>query len=188
MSDEVWTVHTDGAARGNPGPAAYAYVIARPGQPPLEHSEVLGTATNNVAEYTALVKVLEAAAGLGAKRLAVHSDSELMVKQINGEYRVKNEDLKTLYERAIELLKRFERVTVKHVRRAQNARADELCNEALDGRPARGAETAVAPPAWQDQALAVLRSAQAAWAGGANEPTIERVLEQVLGLARSASH
>src|SRR5882724_2747250 len=98
MSDEVWTVHIDGAARGNPGPGAYAFVLARPGHPPLEMAETLGRTTNNVAEYTALVHALERAAEMHGRRLVVYSDSELLVKQMNGEYRVKNEDLKALYD------------------------------------------------------------------------------------------
>src|SRR5215218_2452867 len=118
------TMHIDGAARGNPGPAAYAVVIARPGLPPVEEAETLGTATNNVAEYTALVKGLERAADLGLRRLAVFSDSELLVKQMNGEYRVKHPDLLPLYEDAKELAKAFDALTIAHVRRGQNARAD----------------------------------------------------------------
>src|SRR5207253_10930089 len=83
------TINIDGAARGNPGPAAYAYVIARDGQPVLEEAGCLGTATNNVAEYTALVKALERAVELGGKRVLIRSDSELLVKQMSGESRVK---------------------------------------------------------------------------------------------------
>jgi ribonuclease HI len=141
MSDRP-TMHIDGAARGNPGPAAYAVVIARPGQPPVEEADTIGTATNNVAEYTALVRGLEMAAELGLKRLAVFSDSELLVKQMNGEYRVKHPDLLPLYEEANHLRKQLEAVTITHVRRAQNARADALCNEALDGKRKASGPTA----------------------------------------------
>jgi ribonuclease HI len=132
----VLTIHTDGASRGNPGDAAFAYVIARDGQPPIEEADCLGQMTNNQAEYTALVRALEHALELGAHhRLLIHSDSELMVKQMNGEYRVKNEELRDLYEQACALRRRFDGpVTIRHVRRAQNKRADELCNEALDGK------------------------------------------------------
>jgi ribonuclease HI len=137
MSDRP-TMHIDGAARGNPGPAAYAVVIARPGLPPVEEAETIGKATNNVAEYTALVRGLELAAELGLKRLAVFSDSELLVKQMNGEYRVKHPDLLPLYEEANHLKKQFDAVTITHVRRAENARADALCNEALDGKRGTG--------------------------------------------------
>src|SRR4026207_742271 len=89
-----------GAARGTPAPAAYAIVLARPGAPVVEESQTIGTATNNVAEYTALIEGLKLAAELGVKSLAVFSDSELLVKQMNGEYRVKNADLLELYQEA----------------------------------------------------------------------------------------
>src|SRR5262245_50203131 len=102
-----WTVHIDGASRGNPGAAAYALVIERPGQPDYEESDRLGQTTNNIAEYTALLRALERAAQLGGKRLTVFSDSELLVKQMNGEYRVKNEDLKALHALATERLRPF---------------------------------------------------------------------------------
>src|SRR5256885_1378724 len=107
MADDTATIFTDGAARGNPGPAAWAYVITHSGLPAVEHAERLGTATNNVAEYTALVQALTRAAELGLRRLAVFSDSELMVKQMNGEYSVKNVDLKELYNEAQTLRRRF---------------------------------------------------------------------------------
>src|SRR4051812_13830594 len=97
MSD-AYIIHTDGGSRGNPGPAAYAYVIERPGTPAIEVKAFLGRTTNNIAEYTGLVKALEHARALGARELVVHSDSELMVKQLRGEYKVKNEGLRPLYE------------------------------------------------------------------------------------------
>lgn len=132
----VLTIHTDGASRGNPGEAACAYVICRDGQPPIEKADCLGQMTNNQAEYTALVRALQRALELGSQhRVILHSDSELMVKQMNGEYRVKNEELRGLYEQACALRRRFEgAVTIRHVRREQNKRADQLCNEALDGK------------------------------------------------------
>jgi ribonuclease HI len=135
MAQETWTIHIDGAARGNPGPAACALVISRPGQPDWEESICLGRTTNNIAEYTALVRALERAEQLRGRRLVIFSDSELLVKQMNGEYRVKNADLKELFDQAQELKDNFDRVTIKHVYREQNKRADELCNEALDGDP-----------------------------------------------------
>jgi ribonuclease HI len=173
-SDDLLTIHTDGASRGNPGQAAIAYTIARQGHPTIEVSECLGQATNNVAEYTALVRALRHALDLGAdKHVVVHSDSELMVKQMSGEYSVKNEDLKPLYKEATALCGRFtHRPSIRHVRRAQNARADELCNEALDGRP-RGRGRAVAttapadepsrPQGLHDLAVARLKAAAKAW-------------------------
>ncbi len=149
MSDSA-TVHIDGAARGNPGPAAYALVLRRPGFPDVEESDTLGKATNNVAEYTALVRALERAIELGVQNLSVFSDSELIVKQMNGEYRVKNPDLQDLYAEAQGLRKKLGRVTLTHVRRAQNPDADRLCNEALDGNPKRwspgSSEVSAKPP------------------------------------------
>jgi ribonuclease HI len=132
----VLIIYTDGASRGNPGEAAFAYVINRDGQPPIEEADRLGQMTNNQAEYTALIRALEHSLELGTHhRVIVHSDSELLVKQMNGEYRVKNEDLRGLYEQACALRQRFEGpVTIRHVRREQNRRADQLCNEALDGK------------------------------------------------------
>src|SRR5262245_57860064 len=128
----AWKVNIDGAARGNPGPAAFAFIIQREGSPPIEENGILGVTTNNLAEYTALVRALERAAELGAQRLITHSDSELLVKQMNGAYRVKNADIRVLHDQAKELIQRFEQVVIRHVRREQNSRADELCNQALD--------------------------------------------------------
>jgi len=132
--NDTWTIFTDGGSRGNPGPAAYAYVIKRPGQPIIEGKAYLGETTNNIAEYTGLVKALEHAKALGAKKLIVNSDSELMVKQMNGQYKVKNEGLRPLYQQAVALRKQFESVVIKHVYRDQNSQADALCNEAMDDR------------------------------------------------------
>src|SRR5262249_40077596 len=97
------TIHIDGASRGNPGPAAYAYVITQEARPVIEQAGTLETATNTFAEYTALVQALDRAAQLGAQRLIIRSDSELLVKQMKGLYRVKNEQLRPLYERAKQL-------------------------------------------------------------------------------------
>ena len=187
---ETPTMHIDGAARGNPGPAAYAIVLSRPGEPVVERAETMGTATNNVAEYTALVEGLELAASLGVKRLAVFSDSELLVKQMNGEYRVKHPDLQPLYQEANRLKRQFDSVTITHVRRGQNARADALCNEALDGKapaaPAAASPRPVAPKkpvtdaAVRDDALDVLRSAAQTWASrGTGAVPAEAVWEQL---------
>ena len=140
MMSEQATMHIDGASRGNPGKAAYAVVLARPGHPVVEEADTIGTASNNVAEYTALVEGLSLAHELGVKALQVYSDSELMVKQMNGEYKVKNDDLRALYEEACGLRRQFDKVTITHVRREQNKRADLIGNEALDGRPRRRGE------------------------------------------------
>ena len=104
--DETWTIYTDGGSRGNPGPAAYAYVIKRPGVADIEEKGYLGQTTNNIAEYTGLVKALEHAHELGGRKLLVNSDSELMVKQLNGQYKVKNAGLVPLYQKAVALRRR----------------------------------------------------------------------------------
>src|SRR5438045_8338749 len=124
---------TDGGARGNPGPAAFAYVLeAEDGGVLAAHGEAIGVATNNVAEYRALVAGLEKAAELGVDELEVVSDSELLVKQMRGEYRVKNEALRELAQRAAAAARRVGRVTYTAVRREHNELADRLVNEALD--------------------------------------------------------
>jgi ribonuclease HI len=178
MAEETWTVRIDGASRGNPGPAAYAMVIERPGQPIYEEADCLGETTNNVAEYTALLKALERCEDFGGRKLLIFSDSELLVKQMNGEYRVKSEDLKPMYAEASERLKAFDRVTIRHVRRDQNVRADELCNAALDGRPL--APAATSQPNLRERMLDCLRRAAAAWArGDARQPTPEQVCDEL---------
>jgi ribonuclease HI len=124
---------TDGGARGNPGPAAFAYVLEdEHGDVLAAHGEAMGVATNNVAEYSALLAGLEKAAELGVDELEVVSDSELMVKQMRGEYRVKNEALRELSLRAGQLARRIGDVTYTAVRREHNELADRLVNEALD--------------------------------------------------------
>ncbi|MBA2225986.1 MAG: ribonuclease HI family protein [Gemmataceae bacterium] len=127
-------LYIDGAARGNPGPAAYAVILQRPGQPPLTQAAPIGTATNNVAEYTALLEGLRLAAAHKVPCLEVISDSELLVKQMQGHYRVRHPELQRLYQAVHELLPHFQQVTFTHVRRDQNAEADRLANAALDGR------------------------------------------------------
>ena len=124
---------TDGGARGNPGPAAYGYVLETDdGTILAAHGERIGVATNNVAEYSALVAGLERALELGVDDLEVVSDSELLVKQMTGEYRVKNETLQELNEKASRLARRLGEVTYTAVRREHNELADRLVNEALD--------------------------------------------------------
>jgi ribonuclease HI len=125
-------VHVDGGARGNPGPAAAAAVIAAPDGALLdEHARTLGTATNNVAEYRALLLGLERAAALGASEVDVVGDSELIARQVQGAYKVKNAALRPLYEQAVAALSRFDRWSIRTVPRAQNAHADALVNAAL---------------------------------------------------------
>jgi ribonuclease HI len=124
---------TDGGARGNPGPAAAAYVLEADDGTVLDaRSEAIGIATNNVAEYRALVAGLAKAAELGVGELEVVSDSELLVRQMNGEYRVKNQALIALSLEAARLAQEIGRVRYRAVRRAENERADRLVNEALD--------------------------------------------------------
>ena len=124
---------TDGGARGNPGPAAYAYVLeAADGSVLAAHGEAIGVATNNVAEYSGLIAGLEKAVELGVAELEVVSDSELMVKQMRGEYRVKNEALRELSVRAGTLAREIGAVRYTAVRREHNKLADQLVNEALD--------------------------------------------------------
>jgi ribonuclease HI len=124
---------TDGGARGNPGPAAYGYVLETPDGTVLDAcGETIGVATNNVAEYRALIAGLEAALARGVTELEVISDSELLVKQMQGEYKVKNAALRTLSLKAARLARELGAVTYKAVRREHNELADRLVNEALD--------------------------------------------------------
>lgn len=127
------TLFADGGSRGNPGPAASGAVLLDPGGELLDERWLyLGVATNNLAEWNALVIGLEAAVDRGIRRLAVRLDSELVVKQLRGEYRVKHEALQPLHRRAMTLLRRFEQVDLRHVPRRQNALADRLVNRVLD--------------------------------------------------------
>ena len=124
---------TDGGARGNPGPAAFGYVLeAEDGTVLAAHGERIGVATNNVAEYSALIAGLEKALELGIDEVEVVSDSELLVKQMTGEYRIKNAALQELSSEASRLARRLGRVSYTAVRREHNELADRLVNEALD--------------------------------------------------------
>ncbi len=126
-------LYTDGGARGNPGPAAAAFVLeAEDGTVLDARGDAIGTATNNVAEYTALLNGLRRAAELGLTELEVVSDSELMVKQMRGEYKIKNEALRNLSAEASQLARALGSVTYTAVRREHNVLADQLVNDALD--------------------------------------------------------
>ena len=126
-------VNVDGGARGNPGPAAIGVVVSGPdGNVIDELSEPIGVATNNVAEYRALLRGIEAARGLGADELVIVGDSELVAKQLIGAYKVKHPAMKPLYEEAMVALRGFAAWRIRTVPRSENARADELVNEALD--------------------------------------------------------
>jgi ribonuclease HI len=131
---EKLVVNVDGGARGNPGPAAIAAVVQAPGGEVIaERGERIGRATNNVAEYKALLLGIELAAGLGAPQLELVGDSELVVKQVKGEYKVKDATMRELHTQVKQALRDFDRWSIRHVRREQNAEADRLVNEALDG-------------------------------------------------------
>lgn len=133
MSPERLILWTDGGARGNPGPAGIGVVLTdAAGEVVAEIAEFIGEATNNQAEYRALIAGLERARVLGARTIEVRMDSELVVRQLNGEYKVKNENMKPLYTQALHLLKTFVRYTIAHVRREANAEADRLVNQAID--------------------------------------------------------
>lgn len=128
-----WTLNSDGGARGNPGPAGAGIVLRdADGNLAARGGAFLGTTTNNIAEYQALLWGMRAARSLGASRLVVRADSELVVRQLRGEYRVKNEGLKPLFCEAQALRRAFESVEFVHVRREENAEADELANLAMD--------------------------------------------------------
>jgi len=195
MSIEKVTIHTDGASRGNPGPAAIAFVVSVDNVTIAESSATIGTATNNVAEYSALIRGLEFVHGLGARTVQVFSDSELMVRQMRGEYRVKHPDLLPLFQDAKELTTKFSFVRFDHVRREDNSEADRLCNEALDGK-----STSVAP--WKvgrgesgrpseapsiDPVVDYLQEVQAAWRSGAVEPSPVEVWRQIQQLNSSGT-
>ena len=126
-------VHVDGGARGNPGPAAAAAVVSTPDGDVLDEArQLLGVATNNVAEYRGLLLGLERARALGADEVEIVNDSELVAKQMNGEYKVKHPDMKPLHAQAKRALEGFSSWHIRSVPRAQNAAADALVNQALD--------------------------------------------------------
>ncbi len=126
-------VNVDGGARGNPGPAAVGVVVRdESGEVVADAGEPIGTATNNVAEYRALLRGIELAAEHGATELELYGDSELVVKQVRGEYKVKDAGLKPLHAQARQALSAFTTWSFNHVRREQNAEADALVNQALD--------------------------------------------------------
>jgi ribonuclease HI len=124
--------HIDGGSRGNPGPAAYGVHIEREDGNVVELKESIGVATNNVAEYSGLIAALAWAVAHGVSRLHVQADSDLLVKQMRGEYRVKSPGLQPLFERARTLARQIGHVKFEHVRREFNKEADRLANEAMD--------------------------------------------------------
>lgn len=127
-------IHTDGASRGNPGKAGIGVVIYDQNKKDVlaEVAEYIGETTNNVAEYKALIRALEEAEKLSCKRLNIYTDSDLLVKQFNGIYRVKHENLQPLFAQVKKLASSFEKVKVEHVRREYNKDADKLANQGVD--------------------------------------------------------
>jgi ribonuclease HI len=126
-------LHVDGGARGNPGPAAIGVVVSAPDGTIIDEvSERIGPATNNVAEYRAVLRALEHARALGASEVEIIGDSELVARQLSGAYKVKHPAMRPLYEQAIAALQGFDRWRIRTVPRAENARADSLVNAALD--------------------------------------------------------
>ncbi len=124
----------DGAARGNPGPAGAGVVLKGAGDRDIQEGVFIGEATNNVAEYSALIHGLELARKIGLRDLLVQSDSQLLVRQMKGEYRVKNENLKKLFAKAQETASHFDNVSYLHVPREKNRQADSLANMAVDAK------------------------------------------------------
>lgn len=130
---ERLTLHFDGGSRGNPGPAGYGMVLsAEDGTPLVTIGSYVGNATNNVAEYRGLIRGMEEALKLGATRLRVVGDSELVIRQMRGEYKVRNAGLKPLFDRADELASKFSSIEFEHTRRHNNSLADKLANLAMN--------------------------------------------------------
>ena len=194
------SIFIDGASRGNPGDAAFAFVIQRDGEEAIEASGCIGKATNNAAEYTALIQALQKAVALGVKDVLIHSDSELLVNQMNGGFRVKNPNLRSFYEQACDLRKQFNRVNFVHVPRERNTRADYLCNMALDGQASRRGRPAglkanpAAPPGKvtreelvRADALDCLQSAKEAWSRRSPaQPSAEDVWDQLWSILQES--
>lgn len=127
-----WVVFSDGAAKGNPGPSGAGWLICDPqGQVRSENGKFLGHGTNNEAEYQALTAALEEVLSLGAEAVNVHLDSELLVRQLNGQYRVKSDRLRIFYLQAQDLLRRFQEYAIIHIPRERNQEADRLANQAI---------------------------------------------------------
>jgi ribonuclease HI len=133
MSARRSFIYIDGAARGNPGPAGIGVVIKdSEGKTIKEYHKSLGTATNNIAEYNALIYALQEAHMMGIKDLVLHMDSELVAKQLKGEFRVKNNNIKPLFEQALHLINGLDKIEIKHIDRSLNKEADRLANKAIN--------------------------------------------------------
>jgi probable phosphoglycerate mutase len=158
----VYTANIDGGSRGNPGPASYGIVVRAPdGSTQFRIGKYLGRATNNVAEYYGLIGALDYAQSQNISRLAVRSDSELLVRQMHGRYKVKSPDLKPLHERAQKMARAFAHFEITHVRREQNSEADELANMALDATATVGGKTEAASAPREKTSGAVTAAAPA---------------------------
>jgi ribonuclease HI len=168
----IFVANVDGASRGNPGPASYAVILRGPdGAVRFEVGKYIGRTTNNVAEYYGLITALDYAASQGISRLLVRSDSELLVRQMQGRYKVKSADLRPLYERARKLANGFAYFAIEHVPRELNREADELANIALDRTGSKGGNTSqesgfVASPGASRNVKAPASSGSAPSAGG----------------------
>lgn len=134
MKNKMISLYVDGASRGNPGPAGIGVVVYNDKKRIKELYKFIGETTNNIAEYNALLYGLEEALIMKADRVNVHLDSELVVRQLNGEYRVKDPEIKILFDRAFHILKSFKGFEVKHVDRSENKEADKLANKAINLR------------------------------------------------------
>ncbi len=136
--DDLLRIHVDGASRGNPGEAGFGiHAASTDGRTVAELYGYLGRATNNVAEYQALIHALRWALGRGSDRVEILSDSQLLVRQLEGRYRVKNPGLQPLFREASGLKARFERIAIRHVPREENREADALANRAVDERASK---------------------------------------------------
>lgn len=133
MKSKKFHLYTDGGSRGNPGPSGIGIIILGPDKKKIKESfKFIGHSTNNVAEYSALVSGLEEAIGLDVADILIYLDSELLVKQLSGEYKVKDPNMKVLFERSLGLLKKFETFEIKHIPREKNKDADRLVNKAIN--------------------------------------------------------
>jgi probable phosphoglycerate mutase len=155
----VYVANIDGAARGNPGPASYAVIVRAPdGSTRFRIGKYLGRATNNVAEYYALIGALDYAQSHHISRLAVRSDSELLVRQMQGRYKVKSPDLRPLHERAQKMARALAHFEIAHVTRDQNTEADELANLALDATGTVGGKTEAAASTSREKHFGTIRA------------------------------
>ncbi len=133
MKSKKIFLYTDGGSRGNPGPAGIGVIILDSAKKKIRQLyKYIGETTNNIAEYSALLQGLEAALDLNAEEIVVYMDSELLARQLNGEYKVKNSDIKVLFEKALNMLKKFKSFEIRHIERSKNKEADKLVNKAIN--------------------------------------------------------